>query len=110
MDFVVSKCVNNVGVNVNTASPSILKYVSGLTKTAIEKIVNYREKNGKIKSRNELIKNKVLSSKAYEQSIGFMRVIDGDNLMDVTPIHPESYGVALKLLKYFSAVLKSSLN
>ena len=101
LDFVVSKCVNNVGVNVNTASPSILKYVSGLTKTAIEKIVNYREKNGKIKSRNELIKNKVLSSKAYEQSIGFMRIVDGDNPMDVTSIHPESYDISLKLLNTY---------
>ncbi|MGN1312342.1 MAG: Tex family protein [Bacilli bacterium] len=101
LDFVVSKCVNNVGVNVNTASPSILKYVSGLTKTAIEKIVNYREKNGKIKSRNELIKNKVLSSKTYEQSIGFMRIIDGDNPMDVTSIHPESYDISLKLLNTY---------
>ena len=99
LDFVVSKCVNNVGVNINTASPSILKYISGLTKTAIDKIIKYREENGKIKSRNELIKGKVLSAKVYEQSIGFMRVIDGDNPMDVTPIHPESYEVATILLK-----------
>lgn len=98
LDFVVSKCVNNVGVNINTASPSILKYVSGLNKSSIEKIINYREGNGKIKSRLELLKNKVLTSKAYEQSIGFMRVIDGDNVMDVTPIHPESYKTAVKLL------------
>lgn len=99
LDFVVSKCVNNVGVNINTASPSILKYISGLTKNAIDKIIKYREENGKIKSRNELIKGKVLSAKVYEQSIGFMRVIDGDNPMDVTPIHPESYDVANNLLK-----------
>ena len=98
LDFVVSKCVNNVGVNINTASPSILKYVSGLNKSSIEKIINYREGNGKIKSRLELLKNKVLTPKAYEQSIGFMRVIDGDNVMDVTPIHPESYKTAVKLL------------
>ena len=98
LDFVVSKCVNNVGVNINTASPSILKYISGLTKSAIDKIIKYREENGKIKSRNELIKGKVLSAKVYEQSIGFMRVIDGDNPMDVTPIHPESYDIASKLL------------
>ena len=98
LDFVVSKCVNNVGVNINTASPSILKYVSGLNKSSIEKIINYREGNGKIKSRLELLKNNVLTSKAYEQSIGFMRVIDGDNVMDVTPIHPESYKTAVKLL------------
>ena len=99
LNFVVSKCVNNVGVNINTASPSILKYISGLTKSAIDKIIKYREENGKIKSRNELIKGKVLSSKVYEQSIGFMRVIDGDNPMDVTPIHPESYETAINLLK-----------
>lgn len=99
LDFVVSKCVNNVGVNINTASASILKYISGLTKSAIDKIIKYREDNGKIISRSELIKGKVLTPKVYEQSIGFMRVIDGDNPMDVTPIHPESYDVANNLLK-----------
>ena len=98
LDFVVSKCVNNVGVNVNTASPSLLKYVSGLTKSSIEKIIKYREVHGRIESREELIKDKVLTSKTYEQSIGFMRVIDGSNIMDVTPIHPESYALANKLL------------
>jgi len=99
LDFVVSKCVNNVGVNINTASPSILKYISGLTKTTIDKIVKYREEKGKIKSREELIDKKILSSKVYEQSIGFMRVIDGDNVMDVTSIHPESYDITIKLLE-----------
>ncbi len=98
LDFVVSKCVNNVGVNINTASNSILKYISGLTKTTIDKIIKYREDHGKIKSRDELIKNKILTPKAYEQSIGFMRVIDGDNIMDITPIHPESYNLANNLL------------
>ena len=98
LDFVVSKCVNNVGVNVNTASPSILKYISGLTKPVIDKIIKYREEKGKIKSRNELLNKKVITPKAYEQSIGFMRVIDGDNPMDITPIHPESYDVTIKLL------------
>lgn len=101
LDFVVSKCVNNVGVNINTASPSILRYISGLTKGMIDKIVKYREDNGKIKSRQELIKSKILTPKAYEQSIGFMRVIDGDNPMDVTPIHPESYEAASKLLEKY---------
>ena len=99
LDFVVSKAVNSVGVNVNTASPSILKYISGLTKTTINKIINYRENNGKILSREELIKKKLLSDKVYEQSIGFMRVIDGDNVLDITPIHPESYNITLDLLK-----------
>jgi len=107
LDFIVSKCVNNVGVNINTASPSILKYISGLTKTSIDKIIKYREEHGKIKSRNELVKEKVLSSKVYEQSIGFMRVIDGDNPMDVTPIHPESYDVANRLLVSFGCDINS---
>ena len=98
LDFVVSKCVNNVGVNVNTASPSILKYISGLTKPVIDKIIKYREEKGKIKSREELLNKKVITPKAYEQSIGFMRVIDGDNPMDITPIHPESYDTTIKLL------------
>ena len=100
LDFVVSKAVNSVGVNINTASPSILKYVSGLTKTTINKLIKYREEHGKILSRLEIIKNKLLSEKAYEQAIGFMRVIDGDNVLDITPIHPESYDITINLLKY----------
>lgn len=106
LDFVVSKCVNSVGVNINTASFSLLKYISGLTKNAIDKIIKYREENGKIKSREDLIKNKILSPKAYEQAIGFMRVIDGDNVMDITPIHPESYNIALKLLDKCGLTIK----
>ena len=106
LDFTVSKCVNNVGVNINTASPSILKYISGLTKTAIDKIIKYREENGKIKSREELKKKKLLSDKVYEQSIGFMRVIDGDNKLDETNIHTESYDKTLELLKYINFDIK----
>ena len=102
LDFTVSKCVNNVGVNINTASPSILKYISGLTKSAIDKIIKYREENGKIKSREELKKKKLLNDKVYEQSIGFMRVIDGDNPLDKTNIHTESYDKTLKLLKHIN--------
>ena len=98
LDFVVSKAVNSVGVNINTASPSILKYVSGLTKTTIDKIIKYREENGKILSRGEILKKKLLSAKVYEQAIGFMRVIDGENILDKTPIHPESYDATLELL------------
>ena len=82
-----------------TKKPSILQYISGLTKTNIDKIVKYREENGKIISREELIKKKVLSAKAYEQSVGFMRVIDGKNILDKTPIHPESYDATLKLIE-----------
>ncbi len=98
LDFVVSKAVNSVGVNINTASKSILQYISGLTKTNIDKLVKYREEHGKISSRDELIKNKILSAKAFEQSIGFMRVIDGANILDKTPIHPESYKATLNLI------------
>lgn len=99
LDFVVTKAVNNVGVNVNTASPSLLKYVSGITKTYIDKIIKYRNSKGRINSREELKKQKILSDKVYEQAIGFLRITDGDNILDVTDIHPESYDVTLKLLE-----------
>ncbi len=99
LDFVVSKAVNMVGVNINTASSSLLKYVSGLNKKVIDKIISYRDSFGKIKSRDELRKKKILTDKTYEQSIGFMRVVDGDNPLDKTSIHTESYDVTLKLLK-----------
>ena len=99
LDFVVSKAVNSVGVNINTASASLLKYVSGLNKKVIDKIIDYRNTFGKIKSREELKKKKVLTDKVYEQSIGFMRVVDGTNPLDKTSIHTESYEVTLKLLE-----------
>lgn len=99
LDFVVTKAVNNVGVNVNTASSSLLKYVSGITKTYIDKIIKYRDSKGRINSREELKKQKILSDKVYEQAIGFLRITDGDNILDVTDIHPESYDVTLKLLE-----------
>ena len=98
LTFVVEKAVNTVGVNINTASNELLTYVSGLNKKAIEKIINYREAKGKINTREELKKNKVLSDKAFEQSIGFMRILDGTNILDKTSIHPESYDVTQKLL------------
>ena len=96
LDFVVSKTVNSVGVNVNTASKSLLKYVSGITKRYIDKIMDYKNTHGKFKNRKEL--EKVLSDKVYEQSIGFLRITDGDNILDSTSIHPESYSVALSIL------------
>ena len=102
LDFTVSKCVNNVGVNINTASPSILKYISGLTKSAIDKIIKYREEHGKITSREEVKKKKLLNDKVFEQSIGFMRVINGDNPLDKTNIHMESYDKTLKLLEHLN--------
>ena len=95
LDFVVEKCVNNVGVNVNTASTSLLKYVSGLTKTNIDKLIKYRDEHGKIKDRDVI--KKLLSSKTYTQAVGFLRIMD-ENVLDSTSIHPESYDVTLKLL------------
>lgn len=116
LDFVVSKAVNNVGVNINTASFSLLKYVSGLTKNHIEKILKYRNKQGKIDNRKEL--EKLLTEKTYEQSIGFIRIMDGSNPLDRTSIHPESYNMAEKILKELdltkndigSATLKEKIN
>ena len=99
LDFVVTSAVNEVGVNVNTASPSLLKYISGLTKTYIDKIIKYREEKGKILSREEVLKNKLLSEKVYEQAIGFMRVEGGSNIFDTTDIHPESYDIAKKVME-----------
>ena len=99
LDFVVEKCVNSVGVNVNTASSSLLSYVSGLTKKACQKIIDYREKVGKILSREEIHDKKLLTDKAYEQAIGFLRIPDGENPLDKTAIHPESYNVAVSLLQ-----------
>ncbi len=99
LDFIVSKAVNGVGVNINTASLALFKYVSGLSKKVIEKILDYREKNGKINSREELKKAKILTTKNYEQAIGFMRVVDGFNYLDKTSIHPESYSVTIKFLE-----------
>ncbi len=95
LDFVVSSSVNKVGVNVNTASPFLFKYVSGITKKNIEKIIEYRNKIGKINDRKEI--KKILTDKTYEQAIGFLR-IDGSNLLDITSIHPESYNIVFKLL------------
>ena len=103
LDFVVEKCVNNVGVNVNTASTSLLKYVSGLTKSNINKLINYRDEHGKIKDRLEI--KKLFSDKVYTQAVGFLRIMD-EGILDSTSIHPESYDVTLKLLD----VLGLSLN
>ncbi len=97
--FSVSKIVNQVGVNINTASASLLKYVSGITKKNIDKILQYRNQHGKIQSREEIKKNKLLSEKTYEQAIGFLRIVDGENIFDETDIHPESYDIAKKVLE-----------
>ena len=106
LDFVVSKVVNSVGVNINTASPSLLKYVSGIKKNNIDKIIEYRNKEGRINSREEIKKKKLLSDKTYEQAIGFLRITEGTNILDETAIHPESYEVATNLLKKLNCTLK----
>ena len=103
LDFVVSKVVNSVGVNVNTASPSLLKYVSGINKRVSDKLIDYREKVGRINSRKEI--QDVLSDKVYEQAIGFLRITDGDNVLDSTGIHPESYDIAINLLNSIGMTL-----
>ena len=102
LDFVVEKCVNSVGVNVNTASPYLLKYVSGMNKNSISKIIDYRDTNGKIISREEVKKKKLLSGKVFEQAIGFLKIVDGTNPLDKTFIHPDSYDVTMKLLDKLS--------
>ena len=106
LNFVVEKTVNQVGVNVNTASPSLLQYVSGMTKKAIEALISFRDQYGKITSRDELKKVKGITPKVYEQAIGFMRVLEGTNPLDKTPIHPDSYQDAMKLLETLSCTVE----
>ena len=98
LNFVVTKAVNSVGVNINTASKSLLSYVSGLSKKAIDEILKVRDEFGKFINRDEIKKIKGVTPKVYEQSIGFMRIPDGDNPLDKTSIHPESYDATIKLL------------
>ncbi|MBP1914105.1 uncharacterized protein J2Z23_001042 [Lederbergia galactosidilyticus] len=99
LTFVVETAVNQVGVNVNTASPSLLQYVSGLSKTVANNIVKYREENGKFTGRKQLKGIPRLGAKTYEQAIGFLRILDGKEPLDVTPIHPEHYTEVMNLLK-----------
>lgn len=95
---VVEDSVNKVGVDLNTASVSLLEYISGINKTIAKNIVDYREKNGRFTNRNQLLKVAKLGPKAFEQCAGFMRILDGDNPLDATSVHPESYEAAMKLL------------
>lgn len=96
---VVEDCVNKVGVDLNTASAPLLEYVSGISKVTAKNIVAYREENGKFTNRSQLLKVAKLGPKAYEQCAGFMRILDGDNPLDATSVHPESYEAAKALLK-----------
>ncbi len=95
---VVEDCVNKVGVDINTASAPLLEYISGVTKVIAKNIVEFREKNGKFTNRQQLLSVPKLGPKAFEQCAGFMRIIDGDNPLDATSVHPESYEAAMKLL------------
>nr|WP_234028457.1 Tex family protein [Lentibacillus sp. Marseille-P4043] len=105
LTFVVETAVNQVGVNVNTASSSLLQYVSGLSKTVANNIVNKRNEEGKFTNRKQLKKIPRLGAKTYEQSIGFLRIVDGDNSLDRTPIHPETYTQVAELLNMFGCTL-----
>ncbi|MDD6182118.1 MAG: Tex family protein [Lachnospiraceae bacterium] len=96
---VVEDCVNKVGVDLNTASASLLEYISGISKTIAKNIVAYREENGRFETRAQLLKVPKLGPKAYEQCAGFMRIQNGKNPLDSTSVHPESYGAAEKLLE-----------
>ena len=98
LNGVVEDSVNKVGVDLNTASVSLLEYISGINKTIAKNIVDYREANGRFTNRRQLLKVAKLGPKAYEQCAGFMRILDGDNPLDATSVHPESYEAAAKLL------------
>ncbi|MBE7044208.1 MAG: RNA-binding transcriptional accessory protein [Ruminococcaceae bacterium] len=96
---VVEDCVNSVGVDLNTASPSLLSYISGINASVAKNIAVYREENGKFKNRKQLLKVAKLGQKAFEQCAGFLRITDGDNVLDNTSVHPESYDAAKALLE-----------
>ena len=107
LEGVVEDCVNNVGVNLNTASVSLLKYVSGINKTIAQNIYDYREKNGEFKNREELKKVPKLGDKAFEQCAGFLRIVDGEEPLDNTGVHPESYKYAKEIIKETKIDLKN---
>ena len=107
---VVEDCVNSVGVDLNTASASLLSYISGVSGTIAKNIVDYREKNGKFRSRSELIKVSKLGNKTFEQCAGFMRIPDGKNILDNTSVHPESYKATEHLLNLMGYSVKDVEN
>ena len=104
LDEATMKVVNRVGADVNTASVQLLQHISGLNKAIANEIVNYRNENGKFTNRKQLLKVKKLGAKAYEQCAGFMRILDGDNPLDATSVHPESYAAAEELLKKLPSI------
>lgn len=106
LNGVVEDCVNKVGVDLNTASASLLEYVSGISKTIAKNIVAYREENGRFTDRRQLLKVAKLGPKAFEQCAGFMRIQDGENPLDATSVHPESYDATIQLLKKLGYALE----
>ena len=107
---VVEACVNRVGVDLNTASASLLEYISGISKVIAKNIVTYREENGAFTARSQLLKVAKLGPKAYEQSAGFMRISDGKNPLDATGVHPESYAATKALLEKMGYTLEDVKN
>ena len=101
LNFVVTQAVNQVGVNINTASKALLMYVSGLNKSSAENIVKYRDKAGKFRSRASILNVPKLGAKSFEQAAGFLRIPDGDEALDMTAVHPESYGAAKAIMKTY---------
>ncbi|HHT97977.1 MAG TPA: RNA-binding transcriptional accessory protein [Clostridiales bacterium] len=106
---VVEGCVNKVGIDLNTASVSLLEHISGINKTVAKNIVNYREENGRFTNRRQLLKVPKLGPKAYQQSAGFMRIMNGDNLLDMTGVHPESYKATKNLMQELNLELNDLL-
>ena len=107
---VVEDCVNKVGVDLNTASASLLEYISGISKTIAKNIVAYREENGRFETRAQLLKVAKLGPKAYEQCAGFLRILDGKNPLDATGVHPESYEAAKQLLERLGYTIEDVKN
>lgn len=103
---VVEGCVNNVGVDLNTASANLLSYISGISSSIAKNIIEYREENGKFKNRKELLKVKKLGPKAFEQCAGFLKIIDGEQILDNTSVHPESYDITIKILEKIDISIK----
>lgn len=110
LDVVVESCVNKVGVNLNTATKQILTHISGLGPALAENIVKYRAENGDFRTRKELLKVPRLGNKAFEQAAGFLRVIGGDNLLDSTAVHPESYGIVMQMAKDLGVSLEQFIS
>ncbi len=102
LNFVVTQAVNQVGVNVNTASKALLMYVSGLNKSAAENIVKYRDQMGRFRRREEILNVPKMGGKSFEQAAGFLRIQDGDEALDMTAVHPESYGIAKEIMRRYN--------